>query len=481
MKRIIIGLLVLASLIGGVSGWWYIHAGNGGVTTFRKEKAALGDLRATISASGTLEPEDVVDVGAQVVGQIVALCADPTKDKPIDYGSELVPGTVLARIDDAVYKAKVDQSRALLNSAAAKVDQARAQETSAQAKVDQAKANVNVSEANVQLAKARANQSDRDWPRAQELSRGHAIADVDYDTAESAFSTNRASVGVSEATLVQVKASVVDAEAALKQAGAAVTDAEAAVGTAKAQLAQDELNLKYCVITSPIKGVIIDRRVGIGQTVQSSFNTPSLFLIAKDLKRMKVWASVNEADVGQVHVGQKATFTVDAFPGETFTGSVSLIRLNASMTQQVVTYTVEVTTDNSSGKLLPYMTANLKFQIGERTNTLLVTNEALRWRPTAAQVAPDLRKQFTQSQRGSEGGPAAPKPETTNEGMVWVEDNGFVRPITVQLGMSDGIRTEVLGDNLKAGDRVVTGEAIPDAGGSGDANPFAPKIAGGKK
>ena len=263
------------------------------------------------------------------------------------------------------------------------------------------------------------------------------------------------------------------------QATASVADAEAAVNTAQAQLEQDELNLTYCVIKSPIKGVIIDRRVGIGQTVQSSFNTPSLFLIAKDLTRMTVWASVNEADIGQIAIGQKVTFTVDARAGQTFTGTVSRIRLNATMTQQVVTYTVEVTTDNSAGKLLPYETANLKFQVGERSGVLLVPNEALRWKPTTAQVAPDLRKQYAQAQRSLENGAPASKAEISNEGTVWVESNGFVRPVQVQLGLTDGVRTEVLGDALKEGGSVVTGEAIPQGSDSG-ANPFAPKLFGKK-
>jgi HlyD family secretion protein len=480
MSRKIIRIAVLLLLVAGVSGWWFTRASGGRTVAFRTENVVRDDLRATISASGTLEPEDVVDVGAQVVGQIIAFGQDEAKHRPIDYGTEVEPGTVLARIDDKLYKAKVDQSRAMLNSARTKVDQAKAQESSAAAKVDQAKANVLVADANLRLAKARATQSDRDWVRAQQLAPTKVMAPSDVDAAESAFGTNRASVGVSEAALSQAKANVTDAEAALRQATAAIADAEAAVKNAEAQLAQDELNLGYCVITSPIKGVIIDRRVGIGQTVQSSFNTPSLFLLAKDLRRMKVWASVNEADIGQVHVGQPVTFTVDAFAGESFYGTVSLIRLNATMTQQVVTYTVEVTTDNSSGKLLPYLTANLKFQVGERSHTLLVSNEALRWKPTVAQVVPDLRKEYARSQRGGEAGSSAAKPESTSQGTVWVEDNGFVRPVAVQLGLSDGIRTEVLGDALKEGDRVVTGEAVADSGDSA-ANPFTPQMFGGKK
>src|SRR5207302_4871082 len=134
------------------------------------------------------------------------------------------------------------------------------------------------------------------------------------------------------------------------------------------------------------KGTIIDRRVTIGQTVQSSFNTPSLFLIARDLKRMTVWVSVNEADIGQVRVGQQARFSVDAYPNEAFPGTVSRIRLNATNTQNVVVYTVEVTTDNPDGRLLPYMTANLRFEVERRPDVVRVPNAALRYRPPASLI-----------------------------------------------------------------------------------------------
>src|SRR4029450_5132323 len=133
-------------------------------------------------------------------------------------------------------------------------------------------------------------------------------------------------------------------------------------------------SLGYCTITAPVKGVIIDRRVNIGQTVVASLNAPSLFLIAKDLKRMQVWVSVNEADIGSIKAGQPVRFTGDAYPNRAFHGEVNKVRLNAAMTQNVVTYTVEVTTDNSSGRLLPYLTANVQFEINRRRKVLVAPN-----------------------------------------------------------------------------------------------------------
>ena len=140
-------------------------------------------------------------------------------------------------------------------------------------------------------------------------------------------------------------------------------------------------NLDYCTIRSPVKGTVIDRRVNVGQTVVSQMSTSSMFLIAKDLRRLQIWASVNEADVGQIHVGQQVDFTVDAFSGEKFRGVVSQVRLNATMTQNVVTYTVVVNTDNSNGKLLPYLTTNLKFEVERHDNVLQVPSMALKWHP----------------------------------------------------------------------------------------------------
>jgi HlyD family secretion protein len=375
MRNLAILLLVLL-MAGGGAGYWYLGAGTK-ATTFKTEAVTRGDLLVETSATGTLEPEDVIDVGAQVAGQIKEFGTDAEKSKPIDYGSVVQPGTVLARIDDSLYKAKVEQSQAHLESCQQKVIQAKA-------KLDQAKANQERSVADLSNSRAKSVQAQRDWDRARRLGTGGAMAPSDSDAFLAANETAQAGVKVSEAAITQAKAAVGDAEAA-------VGDAEAAVLEAKATLKQDELNLGYCTITSPVEGVIIDRRVTLGQTVQSSFNTPSLFLIAKDLKRMKVWASVNEADIGQVYVGQPVRFTVDARPGEEFSGVVGLIRLNASMTQNVVTYTVEVLTDNSNGKLLPYMTANLHFEVAHRKNALLVSNAALRYKPQPSQIAPARR------------------------------------------------------------------------------------------
>jgi HlyD family secretion protein len=471
--RTIISVLLLLAAIGGLVGWyWYSNENR--PASFRTVQVERGDLLATISATGTIEPEEVIDVGAQIAGQILTFGPDPRgSGKLIDYGSPVEKDTVLARIDESLYQAQVEHCRAQVESAEAQVESANAQVGSAEANVQRAVADLG-------QMQAKLKQADRDWERAQRLRPTKVIADVDYDTAEATYRTAKATLAVGEATVTQTKAALKDAQANVNKAKAAVTDAQAALRTA-------EINLGYCTIKSPVKGVIVDRRVNIGQTVVSSLNAPSLFLIAKDLKRLQVWASVNEADIGNIQPGQAVTFTVDAHPGRVFKGTVApdQPRLNASMTQNVVTYTVVVNTDNSDGKLLPYLTANLQFEISKHSNVLLVPNAALRWKPNPQQVAPEAREEYARAQRrnktapGEKPAPSADK-EPHDRGVVWVEDGGFVKPVKVKIGLSDGLQTEIVSDDLKEGTALVIGESKASDNG-GTSNPFAPKMFGGGK
>jgi len=228
-----------------------------------------------------------------------------------------------------------------------------------------------------------------------------------------------------------------------------------------------------------VKGIIIDRRVNIGQTVVSSFNAPSLFHIAKDLTRMQIWVAVNEADVGRVKPGTPVTFTVDAFPGREFQGAVGKVRLNATMTQNVVLYTVEINVDNPDKLLLPYLTASVRFQLRRETNALLVPNAALRWSPSSlAEVAPEARNgnlidppgEVTTTNALAQNNSGQKNPRRT----LWIKDGEYVRPIEVTAGISDGANTAVVADGLREGDEVVTGEIV--ASSSDVKNPFLPKL-----
>ncbi len=435
MKKIISLILTVVLTAGGVGFWyWRAHAAN--PLTFKTVPVTRGPLTATISSTGTLEPLNVIDVGAQVSGMIEKFGRDPSDpSKPVDYGTQVEAGTVLAELDKSLYQASVDQAKANLEQARAKLKQSEATQV----------------------------QAERDWDRAQETRPKRAISDADYDLAKATYENTTANV----------------------------TAGQAAVSVAKAALASAETNLRYCTIVSKAKGVIIDRRVNIGQTVVASLNAPSLFLIATDLSKMQVWASVNEADIGQVKTGQLVRFTVDAFPDRTFEGKVAKVRLNASMTQNVVTYTVEVDVDNARyGNILkPYMTTNLQFVIDEKKNVLQVPNGALRWQPKLPQVAPEFRDAYAKSlQRKRQAaaplaaGSAAATPadkDRRDRGIVWVVESDFVKPIKVRIGLSDGSMTEIL-SGLKGDEHVVVGEEHQGAGGE-TSNPFAPKIFSGKK
>jgi len=442
-KVIVTILIVIVLAVISAVGVWSFWSKGKNVPTFRTVPVKRGDLTATISATGTIEPEVVVDVGAQVSG-IVETFGKDKHGKAIDYGSVVNVGTVLARIDDSLYAAAVD---------------------AAKAQVQQSVANKISADANVLQMKAKLLDAQQDWGRAQKLGPSDALAQTDYD---------------------QYKANYEVARANLASAEAAVEQAKAAVAQSKASLATAQINLNYCTIKSPVKGVIVDRRVNIGQTVVSSLSASSIFLIAKDLKRIQVWVSVNEADIGNVSKDQPVEFTVDALPNQVFQGQVGKIRLNATMTQNVVTYTVEVNTKNDDGKLLPYLTANAGFMIGRRKGVLLIPNAALRWLPRPKQIAPESRQTphthaGSRSRGDSDGSDTIPMPHA--HGTIWVEQGKFVRPVRVKTGLTDGMVTEIEGDDVTEGLRVVIGEAtqetmdVPNT----ERSPFTPQVGRGQR
>jgi HlyD family secretion protein len=439
IKKCLFVMLVLG--VAGAGAAWYFQSAQGQPIGYRTVEIKRGDLVVSIAATGTVEPEEVIDVGAQVAGQILAFGIDKN-GKTIDYGSAVEEGMVLAKIDDSLYTADAAQASAQLQVA---------------------KAGVARADADLGQAKAKLFQAQRDWERAQKLGPSEALAATSYDAYKSAYETAKSNVAVAMAAIGQAQADVAQAEAVLQRA---------------------QRNLGYCTIRSPVKGIIIDRRVNIGQTVVASLNAPSLFLIAKDLKRMQVWASVNEADIGRIRPGQPVSFTVDAYPDQVFRGEVGKIRLNATMTQNVVTYTVEIITDNSSGKLLPYLTANVSFELDRRNNVLLVPKAALRWSPQPEMVVPEFRTAaFGPAGNGnhlkdqqvamkSDGGAAA----KLNSGVVWVLQGNLVRPVRVKIGLSDGALTEVAGEALQEGQSVVTGEKQSATAQTSSANPFTPQL-----
>jgi HlyD family secretion protein len=450
--RKVVVALILLMVVGG-SAAWYVRRDSGQAVTFRTAAVTRGDLLVSISATGTVEPEEVIDVGAQVAGQIISFGKD-ANGNIVDYGSPVEPNMVLARIDDTLY---------------------RAQFAEAAAQVQQAKAAVQTAQANLKQNQAKLYQAQRDWDRAQKLGpASQALAQTTYDGYQSAYEVAQANIAVGEAAIVQAQASLAQAQAAQQRA---------------------QRNLDYCTIRSPVKGVIIDRRVNAGQTVVASLNAPSLFLLAKDLTHMRVWVAVNEADIGKIHPGLPVSFTVDAFPGETFKGEVAKVRLNASMTQNVVTYTVEITTDNSNGRLLPYLTANVQFELSRLDDVLTVPNAALRWTPTAEQIDPASRDALKARAAGAKR-PGGANPQFAGRGaatlsasdlaggrgVLWAPEGKYVKPIPVQTGQSDNTMTQVQGQGVAEGLVVVTGVQTQAAASSADVtNPFAPRFPRGPR
>ncbi len=428
MKKGLIWAFAIAGLGAVIAcGAMWSRSSKEAASDYRTAQIRHGSLVETISATGTVEPEDLIDVGAQVAGRIVEFGKD-SQGREIDYGSEIEAGMVLARIDDTVYRADLSQAEASLNSA---------------------RANLERTKADLEQLRAKNDQAQNDWKRARKLGPSEALSQSSYDGYRSAADV---------------------ASASLRMGMAAIKQAEAGVAQAQADLNRAKQNLSYCTIVSPIRGVIIDRRVNIGQTVVASLNAPSLFLIAKDLKHVQVWVAVNEADIGSIHPGQKVTFTVDAYPDERFEGQVGKIRLNASMTQNVVTYTVEVVTDNSDGRLLPYLTANLKFETKRSDNALIVPNQALKWSPSGKG-----------EKAGSPSGSGSSRRDGA-AGTLWVLGGNTLKPVRVSLGVTDGSETAVSSPEIGEGMAVVTGiktkSEISSGSGSqqSSTNPFVPQI-----
>lgn len=483
--RVVLWLLAAAVL--GTGGYfaydWYALPGKPQAASYRMGEVKRTDIVATISATGTVVPEDVVDIGAQVNGQIAEFGVD-VEGKPIDYRSQVQEGMLLAKIDESLYRADV---------------------ASGEAQLSQAQAQVKLAEANRALAQARLEQTERDWDRAQKLGgQSRALSQADYDAAKSNYDQALASVTVAEAQILQGQASIRSAEASLLRS---------------------RRNLFFCEIKSPVSGVVIDRRVDIGQTVVASLNAPSLFLLAKDLSRMQVLVQVNEADIGSVKPGEPVRFTVEAFPTDTFKGTVRRVRLNATMTQNVVTYTVEIEADNSNLKLLPYLTANVRFELARRDGVLAAPSAALRWSPPASATsgggsgggatgaagresggsagagspggaggagsnatgAPSAAASAGgggggggagRRSGGAGGGGGEPRGRRPTTGTIWVLEDGELRGISVKVGLSDGAMTEVEGEGLSEGMQIVLGEVVARAAtaAAGGGSPFAPPV-----
>ena len=257
----------------------------------------------------------------------------------------------------------------------------------------------------------------------------------------------------------------------LDQAVQARRAAEAALRLARAQNDRDRANLGYSVIRSPVSGVVVDRQIDLGQTVAASFQTPVLFKIAQDLAQMQIYTSFAEADIGNIRVDQPVRFTVDAFPNRSFKGKVKQLRLNPTTTQNVVTYNVVVEVENPDQMLLPGMTAYVSIVVAQKKDVLTVPNAALRFRPAGETGKNDGSKAGSEraasaganSGSGATSGDRRGKKRDSGSGTVYILADGQLKPVSINIGITDNRSTEVTGGDLKAGDRVVLGENLPAA------------------
>jgi HlyD family secretion protein len=250
----------------------------------------------------------------------------------------------------------------------------------------------------------------------------------------------------------------------LDQAVQALRSAEAQLAQARAAADKDQVNLNYTIIRSPVSGIVVDRVVDLGQTVAASLQTPTLIKIAQDLSEMRIDSSFAEADIGRIKEGQKVRFTVDAFPNRTFTGEVQQIRLNSIMTQNVVTYNVRVSLQNPEQILLPGMTAYVSIGVDRREDALKVPNAALRFKPADADDKSPAAAGGEQKSGGEDNGKGKGKKRDSSMGTVYVVDGQQLKARSIQLGITDNRATEVLGGELKPGDRVVVGDQPSAAG-----------------
>jgi HlyD family secretion protein len=252
----------------------------------------------------------------------------------------------------------------------------------------------------------------------------------------------------------------------LDQAVQARKSAEAQLAQARAAADKDQVNLNYTIIRSPVSGIVVDRVVDLGQTVAASLQTPTLIKIAQDLSEMRIDSSFAEADIGKIKEGQKVRFTVDAFPDRNFTGEVQQIRMNPTTLQNVVTYNVRVSLENPDHILLPGMTAFVNIAVARRNDVLLVPNAALRFKPASDEEKAGEKAAAAQSRKPGSGsgsrnvnGDGKGRKRETASGTVHVVEGRSIKPVQIQIGITDNRNTEVVAGDLKPGDTIVVGDA----------------------
>jgi HlyD family secretion protein len=373
MSRRLLILGVFLVLAATASGAWFYAQSRGSTPRFRTAKVERGPVTSTVSTTGTLNAVVTVQVGSQVSGQVKELFAD--------FNSQVKRNQLVARIDPEKFQAAVAQAKAQVDSAKATVLNQRALVEKTRADLANAQAALAVAKAQTAKAQVAVVDSRRTLARNHDLRVKGFIAQADEDTAQAAYDSALAQADSAKAQEDAQVSQIRSAEAQLRVTEAQLQAAIANVAQQDANLKQAQVDLNHTEIRAPVDGVVVSRTVDVGQTVAASLAAPTLFTIAQDLTDMQVDTNVDEADVGRIHVGLRATFTVDAFRGQTFSGEVMQVRKAPQTVQNVVTYNVVVSARNRDGRLLPGMTANVRLFVDQKDSVLKVPNAALRYRP----------------------------------------------------------------------------------------------------
>lgn len=496
-----------------VASGFYFASNRASAAEYMTTRVERGNLRNTVTATGTLQAVTTVQVGSQASGTIAALYAD--------FNSVVKKGQVIAQLDPAVAEAQVQQSRANLEQARASLQQAKAAVASSRAGVTDARAKamaakstvqnqqagVSSAQANLAVLKAQRDDAASLMRQQQSLVTAGVISQRDLETADAAFKAadaryNQAQAQLNQAIfseqsatgagIAQSDAVVEQSQTQVQQSQAQVLQAQAQVEQANAALQLAQVNLAHTTIASPIDGVVVSRDVNVGQTVAASLSAPTLFTIANDLTQMQVIANIDQADIGLVEQAKSVRFSVDAFPEKEFEGKLQQLRLNPTVVQNVVTYNVVIDVSNPEQTLKPGMTANLVVTIDERNNVLKVPNAALRFRPQEAtgQRTGGTRQgnrqgsgQAAQS-TGQQGNATASNTAGQSDGqtagsgerrfaaanapvvegqtrLVWVMgQDGKPQSRRIKVGLTDGVSTEVLEGSLQEGELVITGQTV---------------------
>lgn len=388
---------------------------------------ARTDIAKTISATGKLQAVTTVQVGTEVSGTVSQLLAD--------FNQQVKKGQVIARLEPEQLQAQLTQAQASHASAQSAV-------ITAESNVVNADAAVAAAQANVDRTASVVDDAQKNFDLTRQLVDAKVSAPRDLQVAEAALNQAVAQKQQAVAQLNQSRTQAQSSRSQLAQARAQELQAKAAVEFAS-------VNLQHTVITAPIDGTVISRSVDVGQTVAASLQAPTLFVIANDLTHMQVLADIDEADVGQLGPNAEVTFAVDAYPADTFHGTIAQIRLSPNTVQNVTTYTAVINVANPDLKLKPGMTANINAVVARRSDVLAVPNAALRFRPSGASATPAR-------------GP-----------VVWRIENGTLQPVPVKLGLTDGIRTEVV-SGLREDDRVAVAASGSAARPDQAKSPFLP-------